>query len=160
MADPVAKAEMQIRRPPAEVFEAFADPAITARFWFTGGSGRLEPGARVRWDWAMYGFSVDVEVEAFEPDRRIEVIWSAYGAPSTIEWRFTPLPDGTTFVSVVNAGFAGSDAEKMKAALDATEGFAFVLAGAKAWLEHGVALNLVRDRFPQGLPRADDGEAK
>lgn len=152
MADPAAKAEMQIRRPPAEVFEAFADPAITSHFWFTGGSGRLAPGARVTWEWAMYGFSVDVEVTAIEPERRIELTWSAYGAPSTIAWRFAPLPDGTTFVSVVNAGFAGSDAEKTKAALDATEGFAFVLAGAKAWLEHGVELNLVRDRFPQGLP--------
>jgi uncharacterized protein YndB with AHSA1/START domain len=155
MTDPVAKAEMQIRRPPGEVFEAFADPAITAHFWFTSGSGRLAPGAKVRWEWAMYGFSVDVEVEAADPER-IEVTWSAYGAPSTIEWRFTPLPDGTTFVSVANAGFVGSDAEKIKTALDATEGFAFVLAGAKAWLEHGVELNLVRDRFPKGLPGGDD----
>ena len=153
MADPVAKAEMQIRRPPAEVFEAFADPAITAHFWFTSGSGRLEPGAKVEWEWAMYGFSVDVEVIAIEPERRIEVTWSAYGAPSTIAWRFTPLPDGTTFVSVANAGFTGSEAEKAKAALDSTEGFAFVLAGAKAWLEHGVELNLVRDRFPPGLEK-------
>ena len=154
MTDPVAKAEMQIRRPPGEVFEAFADPAITSHFWFTSGSGRLEPGARVKWEWAMYGFSVDVEVKAAAPER-IEVTWSAYGAPSTIEWRFTPLPDGTTFVSVTNSGFAGSDAEKLKVALDATEGFAFVLAGAKAWLEHKVELNLVRDRFPQGLPDGD-----
>jgi len=35
-----------------------------------------------------------------------------------------------------------------------TEGFAFVLAGAKALLEHGVLLNLVPDRFPDGLPKA------
>jgi uncharacterized protein YndB with AHSA1/START domain len=156
MTDPVAKAEMQIRRPPADVFEAFADPAITSHFWFTSGSGRLEPGARVTWEWAMYGFAVDVEVIAATPER-IEVTWTAYGAPSTIEWRFTPLPDGTTFVSVANAGFAGTDAEKVKAALDSTEGFAFVLAGAKAWLEHGIALNLVRDRFPPGL---DGGGAR
>jgi uncharacterized protein YndB with AHSA1/START domain len=155
MTDPVAKAEMQIRRPPAEVFEAFADPAITSHFWFTSGSGRLAPGARVKWEWAMYGFSVDVEVKAADPER-IEVAWSAYGAPSTIEWRFTPLADGTTFVSVANSGFAGSDADKLKTALDATEGFAFVLAGAKAWLEHGLELNLVRDRFPQGLPGGGD----
>ena len=41
-----AKAEMLIRKPVAEVFEAFVDPAITSRFWFTRGSGRLEPGSR------------------------------------------------------------------------------------------------------------------
>ena len=45
---PVAKAEMLIRRPVTEVFEAFVNPAITSRFWFTKGSGRLEPGRTSR----------------------------------------------------------------------------------------------------------------
>ena len=44
---PVARAEMLIRKPVSLVFEAFVDPAITSRFWFTRGSGRLEPGAEV-----------------------------------------------------------------------------------------------------------------
>jgi len=38
---PVAKAEMLIRKRVAEVFEAFVDPEIARRFWF---SGRLETG--------------------------------------------------------------------------------------------------------------------
>ena len=33
-----------------------------------------------------------------------------------------------------------------------TEGFALVLAGLKALLEHNIRLNLVRDRHPDGLP--------
>lgn len=32
---PVVKAEMLIRKPVEEVFEAFVDPAVTTRFWFT-----------------------------------------------------------------------------------------------------------------------------
>jgi hypothetical protein len=56
-AAPIAKAEMLIRRPVAEVFEAFVDPAVTSRFWFTRSTGRLEVGRRVRWDWEMYGRS-------------------------------------------------------------------------------------------------------
>jgi hypothetical protein len=52
-----------------------------------------------------------------------------------------------------NRGFPGSEAEAMQHALDATEGFAFVLAGAKALLEHNVTLNLVPDRFPDGLAK-------
>jgi hypothetical protein len=54
---PIAKAEMLIRRPPGEVFEAFVDPAITSRFWFTKSSGRLETGKQIRWDWEMYDVS-------------------------------------------------------------------------------------------------------
>ena len=39
---PVAKAEMLIRKPVVEVFEAFVNPAVTTRFWFTKSSGRVE----------------------------------------------------------------------------------------------------------------------
>src|SRR5688572_5638313 len=95
---PVARAEMLIRRPIAEVFEAFVDPAITSRFWFSRGTGRLEPGATVQWRWEMYGFAMDATVRAIEPNRRIEVEWGAEGeAPSIIEWTFTDRPNGTTF---------------------------------------------------------------
>jgi uncharacterized protein YndB with AHSA1/START domain len=40
-----ARTEMLIRRPIADVFDAFVDPGKTSKFWFTGGSGRLEPAS-------------------------------------------------------------------------------------------------------------------
>ena len=151
MTQPVAKAEMLIRRPVAEVFEAFVDPAITSRFWFTRGSGRLEPGTQVTWDWEMYGMSAQVSVKAVERDRRILIEWPADGAATTVEWRFTPLAADATFVSITNAGFTGGDDAITGQAISSTEGFTLVLAGLKAWLEHGIRLNLVADRFPKGL---------
>jgi uncharacterized protein YndB with AHSA1/START domain len=150
----VAKAEMLIRSPVSKVFEAFVDPAITSRFWFSRGSARLEAGQSVRWDWEMYGFSTEATVKALEPDKRILVEWFADGARTDIEWVFTARPDGTTFVSITNSGFSGSPQEIANMAVGSTEGFSFVLAGAKALLEHDVLLNLVPDRFPDGLPRA------
>jgi hypothetical protein len=50
---PIAKTAMLIRKPAAEVFEAFVNPDITTRFWFTKSSGRLEAGKQVQWDWEM-----------------------------------------------------------------------------------------------------------
>ncbi len=152
MAELVAGAEMLIRRPVTEVFEAFFDPSITSRFWFSEGSGRLEPGKRIRWTWRWYDFSVDADVRDVEPNKRILVEWSGYGYPTPIEWIFTDRPDSTAFVKVTNKGFRGTVEEAAQMAVDATEGFSFVLAGAKAWLEHGIQLNLVPDRFPDGLP--------
>jgi uncharacterized protein YndB with AHSA1/START domain len=149
----VAKAEMLIWSPVANVFEAFVEPAITSKFWFSRGSGKLEAGKTVRWDWEMYGFSVDARVKALEPNKRILVEWSAYGMPTDIEWVFTARRDGTTFVSITNSGFGGSPQEIASNAVGSTEGFSFVLAGAKALLEHNVLLNLVPDRFPDGLAR-------
>ena len=148
---PVAKSEMLIRMPVGDVFEAFVDPEITSRFWFTKGSGRLEPGKEVTWEWEMYNFSVQVKVREVEKDKRLVVEWGAYDEPTTIEWVFTARPDNTTFVSITNSGFAGTGDEIVKKALDSTEGFTFVLAGVKALLEHNVELNLVRDRFPAAV---------
>ena len=40
--------------------------------------------------------------------------------------------------------------ELVKQVTDSTQGFSLVLAGLKAFLEHGIRLNLVADRFPEG----------
>lgn len=150
---PIAKAEMLIRRPVAEVFEALINAAITSKFWFTKASGRLEPGKQIRWDWDMYDFSLQVDVKTIERNARIVIEWPADGAPTTVEWVFSPRPDGTTFVSVTNTGFSGDEDQIVRQAIDSTEGFALVLAGLKALLEHNVTLNLVSDRFPDGLAK-------
>ena len=146
-----ANAEMLIRRPVAEVFEAFIDPAVTSKFWFTKGSGRLDVGKDVQWDWEMYHVSVRVHVKVIEPNKRILIEWLVGDSPTMVEWRFAPRADHTTFVSVTNSGFRGDGDAVVRQALDSTGGFTLVLAGLKAWLEHRLALNLVPDRFPDGL---------
>jgi uncharacterized protein YndB with AHSA1/START domain len=149
----VAKAEMLIRRPVADVFEAFVNPAVTSKFWFSKGSGRLEVGKKVKWDWDMYGFSIEVKAKSIKKNARIVIDWPGPGGLSKVEWIFTARPDGTTYVKIWNSGFSGTMREMTLEALDSTEGFTFVLAGAKAWLEHGIQLNLVPDKFPDGLPK-------
>ena len=144
----IATSEMLIRRPVAEVFEAFIDPAITSKFWFTKGSGRLETDKQIQWDWEMYNSSVQVTVRAIEQNKRILIEWTAYNTPTTVEWVFTPRPDHTTFVSITNAGFHGEAEEVAKQVVSSTEGFSFVLAGLKAFLEHNIHLILIADRFP------------
>jgi uncharacterized protein YndB with AHSA1/START domain len=148
---PVVNAAMLIRRPVAEVFKAIVDPEITSKFWFTKGSGSLEPGASVRWDWEMYGVWARGAVREFEEGRRILMEWSSDDTPTTVEWRFRPLTVDTTFVEVTNEGFAGSGDERVRQALDSMGGFTMVLAGLKAFLEHGIQLNLVADRLPAAL---------
>jgi uncharacterized protein YndB with AHSA1/START domain len=147
----VAKAQVLIRRPVAQVFEALIEPAITTRFWFTKSSGRLEAGKRVRWDWEMYGVGTDVDVKALERNKRILVEWDGPDRASQIEWTFTPKGNDHTFVHVKNWGFAGEPHEAAAEAIAATEGFAFLLAALKAYLEHDIALDLVLDHSPDTL---------
>jgi uncharacterized protein YndB with AHSA1/START domain len=148
---PIAKTGMLIRKPVADVIEAFVNPDITTRFWFTKGSGRLEAGRQVQWDWEMYGISIPVIVKAVEPNQRLLIEWPGENGPTTVEWLFRSLEDGSTFVSITNTGFTGDGDELVKQALGSTQGFSLVLAGLKALLEHGVRLNLVADRFPEGI---------
>jgi hypothetical protein len=53
-------------------------------------------------------------------------------------------------LTIVNSGFQGSTSELMAQISDSTKGFTFLLAGLKAWLEHGIQLNLSLDAFPGG----------
>jgi len=62
MKSPVARATMLIRRPVEEVFNAFVDPTVTTRFWFSRSSGKLAPGKTVTWYWDQYGVSGEVTV--------------------------------------------------------------------------------------------------
>ena len=143
---PIVKAQMLIRKPVAEVFEAFVDPAITTKFWFTKSSGRLEPGKEIRWDWEMYGVSTQLTVKAVEQNTRILIEWD--DPPCPVEWQFTPRADDTTFVTISNWGFSGSEDEVVAEAIDSMGGFSLVLAGLKALLEHNMVLNIVADHCP------------
>jgi uncharacterized protein YndB with AHSA1/START domain len=44
---PVLKTGMLIRKPVADLFEAFVNPDVTTQFWFTKSSGRLEPSTQL-----------------------------------------------------------------------------------------------------------------
>lgn len=148
MIDPVVRSELLIRRPIAEVFEAFVDPGITSRFWFSRGTARLLAGTELDWHWEMYGVSTRVRVLAVEPNRLIRVDWDIENEPTRVEWRFSERGPGQTWVEVENSGFAGDAEARLAAALDSTGGFALVLAGAKIWLEHGIEPDFVLDRHP------------
>ncbi|CAM4459842.1 uncharacterized protein YndB with AHSA1/START domain [Paenibacillus endophyticus] len=143
--EPIVKADMLIRKPVEEVFEAFVNPAITTKFWFTKSSGRLEKGVHIRWDWEMYGVSDNVFVKEFEQNKRILLEWSDH---TLTEWQFTRRTDSEAFVTITNSGFTGDGDDVVNQAIDGMGGYMIVLCGLKALLEHGIILNLVSDKAP------------
>ncbi|WP_127593501.1 SRPBCC family protein [Paenibacillus lautus] len=143
--NPVVTAEMLIRRPVAQVFEAFIDPEITTKFWFTKSSGKLEEGRHIRWDWEMYGVHDDVYVQHIEVNRRIAIESSDQ---TKTEWTFTSRGGHETFVAITHSGFTGSADEMVQRAMDSMGGYTMVLCGLKALLEFNVVLNLVADKAP------------
>ena len=141
---------MLIRKPVAQVFEAFIDPAITTKFWFTKSTGRLEPGKHLIWTWEMYDISVEVEVKQIDTNKRIVLDWGNRGEMTTVEWIFEPHGSDKTYVTITNSGFQGDGDKLVNEALDSKGGFTWVLAGAKALLEHNIKLNVIEDAYPKG----------
>ena len=144
---PIVEAQMLIRKPVAQVFQAFIDPEITTNFWFTKSSGKLEVGKTIIWEWEMYGISTKVFVKNIVLNKKIVTEW---GDPATtVEYRFTALTEETTYVVIKNYGFIERGDDLIQAVQNNTGGFTTVLDGMKAYLEHNLKLNLIGDKFPK-----------
>jgi len=145
----IAKAEMLIRRPISEVFEAFINPDVTTKFWFTKSTGPLEEGKTVDWIWEMYQLTVPVFVKKVVINEQILIEWGTGEHQSTAKWMFKSLGPSKTFVEITNYDFKGTSQEVTNKVIDSTGGFTLVVAGLKAWLEHGIELNLIGDKVPK-----------
>ena len=139
--------QMQIRKPASQVFNAFIDPNLTKEFWFTKGSDKLVVGKTVTWTWKMYNHSAQVFVKDIIENEKITIEW---GEPlTTVIFEFKSLLDGTTYVTIKEFGYDKTDNELLDTVKDATGGFTTVLDGLKAFMEHGINLNLIADKFPK-----------
>jgi uncharacterized protein YndB with AHSA1/START domain len=143
---PTVETQMLIRKPVQEVFQAFIDPKITINFWFTKSSGPLEVGKTVRWEWEMYEVSSNVHVKEIIQNKKISVEWD--DPATTVDFEFDAVTDDSTYVIIKNYGFNQSGEDLIEQIKDNTGGFTTVLDGLKAYLEHGIQLNLVADKFP------------
>jgi uncharacterized protein YndB with AHSA1/START domain len=146
-----SEAQMLIRKPISEVFQAFIDPALTKHFWFTKGSGKLEVGKTVIWDWEMYNFSTKVVTQEILVDKKISIQWFTTEPPTNVDFDFKTLTDGSTFVTIKHYGFDKTGDELLEIIKDSTGGFTIVLAGLKAFLEHNIDLNLILDKYPKEI---------
>jgi uncharacterized protein YndB with AHSA1/START domain len=141
MSTNTAKASALIRRPPRDVFDAFASADTITRFWLTRTSGPLAPGAVVHWEFMVPGAKETVTVTGFAPGRRIAFTWSS---GLTVEMSFEPYRDDATHITVVVGAFEEKDLLEQVA--NVVEGFSIVLCDLKTLLEQGRSANLVRDK--------------
>lgn len=139
------EAQMLIRKPVEDVFQAFINPEITTNFWFTKSTGKLEEGKTVTWEWEMYGVKNVVKVHQIIPNQLIRTEW---GEPSVnVNYEFKTMENGTLVV-IKSYGFSQTGEDLLRQVNDNTGGFTTVLDGCKAYLEHGINLRLIEDKFP------------
>jgi uncharacterized protein YndB with AHSA1/START domain len=132
---------MIIQAPAERIVRAFCDPATLAQFWLASSSGPLAVGTAVRWYFMVPGAQAETIATQIEP-RSLSWRWED---GTTVDIEAEEI-DGGTAVTLVNAGFQGTPEEIVETALNATEGFALVLADLKTLLETGKSAGIVRDK--------------
>lgn len=142
----VIETQMLIRKPVAEVFNAFIEPEITSKFWFTSSTGHLIENRTVDWYWEKYEITTSVYIEQLINNELIQIIW---GEPkSTVDFIFEKITEQETYLHIRNYDISLDGSALVAFAIEQTAGFTTVLDGCKAYLEYGAQLNLVNDKFP------------
>ena len=139
------QAQMLIRKPIHEGFEAFINPEITTNFWFTKSSGKLEARKTIVWEWEMYGAKSEVNVHQVIPNQLIKTTWG--NLSTNVDYEFKEMEKGT-LVIIKSYGYSQTEDELSAIINDNTGGFTTVLDGCKAYLEHVINLRLIEDKFP------------
>jgi uncharacterized protein YndB with AHSA1/START domain len=142
-----ATASVRVHKPPKDVFNAFVDPNAMSKFWFARRDKGLVAGKSATWalGTAADAFAFEILVKELQAPHLLVMEWENGPAPTKVVWTFTAIDTGSTILKVVESGYAGTEAEQVAKALDSTGGFNQVIIAAKAWIEHGVALNVVAD---------------
>jgi uncharacterized protein YndB with AHSA1/START domain len=137
-----------IRRAPAEVFAAIVDADKMSKFWFTRTDDGLREGATSRWALgsAEDAFSFDILVKELREPEKIVIEWeSRAGNKNIVTWLFEKSDQGDTVLTIEETGFSGDRDAVIEQVLDSTGGFNQVIIAMKAFVEHGVELNVVAD---------------
>ena len=142
-----AKAQILVRRPREDVFNAFIDPQIMSKFWFTRKDQGLREGNTVTWyvGDTPEAFEIEVRVKSVRPPSHIMIEWGHGGQFTTVTWALDEQSSHVTRLVIEERGFNGSREEIVSQALDSTCGFNQVVVALKALLEHDAAINVVAD---------------
>jgi uncharacterized protein YndB with AHSA1/START domain len=135
----------RILRPVQRVFAAVVDPEEMTHYFISKGSGRLEAGKDITWEFADVGTSVKIHVLEVIADERIVYQSKALGDLIRTTIRFKADGADATVVTITDSSFPLTD-EGVKRALGQNAGWTYTLCALKAYLQFGVNLRAGLDK--------------
>ena len=135
----IVETKLRMQRPAHAVFEAIVNPALMSAYFISSGSHRLDAGQALTWTWEDVGRTLEVSPFVCVPNERLGLEWSASGVATRVVFGIEELPDDTTLVHVLEAGWP-MDPEGSARCLQQTKGWVHMLCCMKAYLEHGIDL--------------------
>ena len=129
--------QLKILKPVEEVFEAVVNNEKMSGYFISSGTGRLEAGKIVTWEFADYNAVLDIKVESVSKNEII-FLWSASGVETKVIFYF--LKDGDNTILKITEDGWNKDDEGIERALEQTKGWAQMSVCLKGYVEFGVAL--------------------
>lgn len=142
-----ARASIRIHKPVADVMSAITDAQKMSQYWFTRTDDGLKPGEPVTFalGTGADAFTFEADVKELDFPNKLIFEWEGPdGHRTQVTW-ICEEADGSTILSVEESGFAGSSENIIARAMDSKGGFNQVIVAAKAFIEHGVSINVVAD---------------
>lgn len=133
------KAALQTQKPPHEVFEAIVDPAKMSNYFISKGSGRMDEGKQIMWQFPEFDLEFPIRVGKIEQDKYISYYWEVDHLELLVEITLTPAAGNSTLVTVTEKS-RNNDEGGTNWLRQNTEGWANFLACLKAYLEYGINL--------------------
>lgn len=131
--------KIEIRKPAADIFEAFIDPIRIGSFWFSSSSERWEEGKTITLRYEEYDAQGDIHVLNMIDHQKIVYEWGREeGEPHLVTITFNEKNPAITVVEVTEDGFDDNDPELIPKLMDNKEGWVYVLTCLKGYLEFGV----------------------
>jgi uncharacterized protein YndB with AHSA1/START domain len=130
---------LQILKPVNEVFEAIIDPLKMSNYFISKGSGKMEEGKQIIWQFPEFNASFPIRVGKIEKNKYMSFYWEMDGIELLVEITLSPKADNSTLVTVTEKNRKNDEAG-IKWLKGNTEGWANFLACLKAWLEYGINL--------------------
>jgi uncharacterized protein YndB with AHSA1/START domain len=137
----------KILKPVEEVFDAVYNPEKMAGYFITGGgSGPLEAGAKVMWEFADFPGAFPVFVKEMQKNAKLVFEWEANdgtgkgaGYNTTVTFTFKAVAAAVTQVEILETGWRG-DANTLKTAVGNSQGWMQMICCLKAFCEYGINL--------------------
>jgi len=133
-------ASIQIQKRASEVFEAIVDPLKMSNYFISKGSGRMEAGKKLVWNFPELEIDVPIQVGKIKENQFVSYSWDGEnGETLLVEMTLEEREDLSTVIKITEKSMPNTEAG-IKWLKGNTEGWANFLACLKAYLEFGINL--------------------
>ncbi|PKA83728.1 uncharacterized protein YndB with AHSA1/START domain [Ulvibacter sp. MAR_2010_11] len=133
------KVKNTIQRSVEEVFEAIVNPEKLTGYFVSATNARITEGAKIKWEFADYNVTVNVDVKEVVLNRKIVFDWSASGVKAEVTLSFHSETTSKTTLEITERTFEFSE-EGVAKAMQQTQGWTDFICSLKAYLYTGINL--------------------